>query len=268
MRHAPFLLGLLVLLATPLAAAETPWQTVAPGVAMRLVSTGQIKADGTTLVGVEVDMPADTRTYWRVPGETGLVTELDFAGSTGITAHRILWPYPQRIEAGGYLDYVYLGPTVLPVELTLDAPAGQAEVSVVMGICSDICIPAQARFSLPIDGAKDMPNGVRIRQAAAMVPIAWDNARQPIGAVRYDAADRLLSVQLTDPDIDPASLIAATEDGEPLFGLPQKSPEPDLVLIPVLSKSHEIDLESQLIQLTFTTGMGAYVVNRSVQATD
>ncbi|MDB5588075.1 MAG: Thiol-disulfide interchange protein contains DsbC and DsbD domain [Devosia sp.] len=268
MRIYPKVLLLLSLLATPVAAAETPWQTVAPGVTMRLVSAGTIKPDGTTWLGVELDMPQNTKTYWRIPGETGLPTELDFAGSQGITGDAISWPYPERDQSGRYLDYVYHGPTLLPVQLTLDAATAQIEVAVVMGVCSDICVPAQAKFSLPVDGTKDMPNGLRIRQAVAMAPIAWPDAVQPIGDVQYRAADQMLLVHVTDPAVDPDSLIVSTADGEPFFGAPQKSPEPDLVLVPVLGKTHEINLENRPVQLTFTTDMGAYEITRPVQTAE
>jgi DsbC/DsbD-like thiol-disulfide interchange protein len=266
MRLHPALALLSALLAPPATAAETPWQTVAPGVTLRLVSAGPVKADGTTWIGVELDMPANTKTYWRIPGETGLPTELDFAGSRGVTADAIFWPYPERDEtAGRYVDYVYHGPTLLPVQLTLDATTAQIELDVVMGVCSDICVPAQAHFSLPVDGASDMPNGLRIRQAIAKVPITWDDGPAPIGAVEYRAAEQMLAIRLTDPELDLDSLIAATDTGAPMFGAPQKSPEPDLVLIPVLGKTDEIHLESRLVQLTFTTAMGAYELTRPVK---
>lgn len=262
----PILILPVLILALPALAGETPWQEVAPGVKIRLISSGQIKDDGTTLVGLEIDMPENTKTYWRVPGDTGLPTELDFAGSTAISSHQVLWPYPTRYEADGYLDYVYFGPTMLPVELKVTPGTPDVEVSAVLGICSDICVPAQASFSLPLDDAKaDMPNGLRLRQAVAAVPIAWDGSAEPIGEVSLRPADGMLAIEITDPDLDPASLIAATASGEPIFGAPQKSPEPNLVLIPILGKSHQAGLENQDVQLTFMTSMGAYVVTRSIK---
>src|SRR5690606_4366573 len=174
------LIPALLLLAMPASAGETAWQEVAPGVKLRLVSTGQISADGTTLLGLELDMPQATKTYWRVPGDTGLPTELDFAGSSGVVDHQVLWPYPTRQQTDNYLDYVYFGPLVLPVELTLAPGAERVELSATLGVCSDICVPARARFSLPLsEGEPDRPNGLRIRQALASVPIAWDDSRQP-----------------------------------------------------------------------------------------
>jgi len=255
--------GLLVL---PLQAGETAWQEVAPGVKLRLISTGQIKPDGTTLLGLEIDMPANTKTYWRVPGDTGLPTELDLAGSEGVTEHQILWPYPTRHETGDYLDYVYFGPTVLPVEARIEGHAPVAKVAVTMGVCSDICIPAQASFVLPLtDAAPDRANGLRIRQALAMAPMDWQADPQPIGDVEIWRDAGMLAVRVGDADLDPASLIAATDSGEPLFGTPQKSPEPNLVLIPVLGKADELDLENQPVRLTFLTGMGAFEVERTVK---
>lgn len=266
MRLTPLAL-FFVLLACPAIAAETAWQEVAPGVKLRLISTGQIKANGTTLLGLEIDMPETTKTYWRVPGDTGLPTELDFSASSGVLDHHILWPYPTRHEGADYLDYAYFGPVVLPIELTVAPDTSQVELTAVLGVCSDICVPAQARFSLSLNEASpDRPNGLRIRQALATWPMPWEGDPQPIGNVDYDAASGMLQVHVGDPDLDPASLIATTASGEPLFGTPQKSPEPNLVLIPVLDQGDKIDLEGRDVQLTFMTGMGAFEVSRPVKA--
>lgn len=254
-----------ILAAISVHAAETPWQEVAPGVKLRLISTGQFKANGTALIGLEIDMPASTKTYWRVPGETGLPTEIDIEGSSGVVGHQILWPYPVRDQTEDYLDYVYYGPVVLPIELQLDGSAAQLELAAVLGVCSDICIPVQARFSLPLTDAEvDRPNGLRIRQALANSPIPWQGDPQPVGDAEYLPETQMLAVHVGS-DLDPASLIAATADGQPLFGAPQKSPQPDLVLMPVLEQDEGADLVGRDVQLTFMTGMGAFEVTRTIQ---
>lgn len=261
------LLGTIAILVAPVSAGETPWQDVAPGVKLRLISSGHVKPDGTTLVGLEIAMPEDSKTYWRVPGETGLPTVLDFSASTAVLSHEILWPYPQREDTGDYLDYVYFGTTVLPIEVTVEPGEAHAEIDAMLGVCSDICLPAQAQFSLPlVDAEPDRPNALRIKQALAMVPIEWEADTRPIGNVEIAQDGAMLAVHVSDKDVDPASLIASTESGVPLFGTPQKSPEPNLVLIPVLGKSDEIDLENQDVRLTFMTGMGAFEVTRTIEA--
>lgn len=260
-------LSLIAVLVSPAQSGETAWQEIAPGVKLRMISTGQIKADGTTLVGLEIDMPETTKTYWRVPGDTGLPTELDFSASHGVLGHEIVWPYPVRQDTPDYLDYVYLGPTILPVEVKVVPGQPMAQIDAMLGICSEICLPAQASFSLPLnDGSPDRPNGLRLRQALAMAPIAWEGDPQPIGNVWLTADATMLAVSIGDDDVDPSSLIAAIPDGELVFGTPQKSPEPNIVLIPILGGDGGVGLENQSVQLTFLTGMGAFSVNRQVSA--
>lgn len=248
---------------SPATAGGTPWQEVAPNVRLRLISTGQIDTDNRALVGIEIDMPPGHKTYWRVPGDTGLPTELDFSGSIGVVGHEILWPYPTRDETQSYLDYVYYGPTVLPIELSVDATAPSLNVSAVLGICSDICVPAHAQFALNLDEIlPDRANALRLRQALSLTPLPWDEGRPAIGAVGYSPDTQMLEVRVTGSDLEPLSIVAATTSGEPLFGAPQKSPEPDLVLIPVRGKA--ANLEGQAIQLIFQTNSGAFEVSRAV----
>ena len=92
----------------------------------------------------------------------------------------------------------------------------------------------------------------------------WPDDKTPLGEVELRRNERMLAVTVDEDEVDPASLIAATESGEPLFGAPQKSPEPHLVLIPILGKSDEMDLENQAVRLTFLTEMGAFEVARTI----
>ncbi|WP_323014327.1 protein-disulfide reductase DsbD domain-containing protein [Devosia sp.] len=263
----PFLvLPGLVFLVSPVVAAETAWVDVAPQVRMRLISSGETKPDGSALIGLEIDMPQTIKTYWRVPGDTGFPAELDFSRSTGVKAHTVLWPYPTREITPDYLDHVYFGPLVLPVELEV-AEAPWIELDAILGICSDICVPAQVRFAFdPAEGGRDRVNGLRLRQALADVPLDWPEKSQPIGTVLLDEDGGQLAVRLLDPRVNAGSLIAATGSGSPLFGAPQKSPEPDLMLVPVLGGSAENDLEGQEVTLTFLTEMGAFEVTRQIES--
>lgn len=251
----------------PATGGETPWQEIAPGVQLRLITSGEITADGTTYAALEIDMPANTKTYWRVPGETGLPLEIDLAGSSGVASHKVHWPYPERQKTGEYLDYVYHGPTVLPLEL--EAGAGShLEMKATLGICSDICMPAQAAFSIALaEPVKDAPNSLRIRQALAETPVAWTEPSPVIGDVALTEEGGAIAVKVLDPRVDAASLIAATVPGEPVFGVPQKSPEPNLVLIPILGAENDAALVGEDVQLTFMTEMGAFEVTRPVEPT-
>ncbi len=256
-------------LALPAMAAETAWQEVAPDVSIRLISAGQLTENGKALVALEIDMPESTKTYWRVPGESGLPVDLDFSASNGIAGHAVLWPYPLRESKAGLLDYVYYGHTILPIELDVSGANTVVDVTATLGICSEICVPAQLRLNLPLAEHKpDAANGLRIRQALAEVPIDWTEGASPLGTVSLLPDEAAIAISGLHDGVDPASLIAATPSGEPLFGTPQKSPHGDLVVLPILGKSDNSALDGMDVEVTFMTDMGAYVVSRTIEAGD
>lgn len=255
----------LTLLTLPATAGETPWQDIAPGVRLRMISSDVLKPDGTTMVALELDMPSTYNTYWRVPGESGIPTEIDTSDSSNVSGHEILWPYPLIETKGGLTDFVYRGPTVLPVELKLAGERADLTASVVMGVCSDICVPAMASFSLPLDFARpDRGQGLRIAQAVALAPQPWSDARPLLGAVHWDAAANAISVAVTDPRVDPLSLIADASAAGQLFGAPQKSPDGSAVLLPLLGGADQAALEGMPVSLTFMTEMGPFSLSTTV----
>ena len=251
------------LVAAPALAGATPWQDIAPGVKARLISSDTI-ADGMSLAGLELDMPQNTNTYWRIPGETGIPTEFDFAASSGLGNPTVHWPYPQIDRSRGYLDYAYYGPVVLPIEFEAGEGGTILDVAVTLGVCSDICVPATAKLTLPISfGAPDAAQSIRLDQAMAQTPILWDQPGQPFGTVEagFDGSLHLLS---PDPSVDPASVIADVGDPSILFETPQKSPDGNLwTLKPLGGEAHK-GLEGSSVQLTFVTPKGPYAVTQVI----
>jgi DsbC/DsbD-like thiol-disulfide interchange protein len=265
MRIPAFLL--IASLSPPAIAGETAWQEVAPGAKARVISSDTLRSDGTTTIGLELDMPTTLNTYWRIPGETGIPTQFDLSGSSGVLGHEVIWPVPLVETKAGYVDFVYRGPTVLPVDLKIDGGSALLRADIVMGICSDICVPVKASFTLPLDFASpDRAQGLRLAQAIALAPIPWKDPRDPIAWVGYDAAEDALAVRVSTPEVDPLSLIAETEDGGQLFGVPQKSPDGKLVLLPLLGGEGSRDVEGTPVRLTFMTEMGPFSVERRISS--
>lgn len=247
-----------LLISTPVLAGATPWQELSPGVRLRLVSSDRIDVSGRTLVGLDLEMPQSTRTYWKAPGEGGLALSLDWSQSRGVAQAEMVWPYPLIDQSLGVDEFIYLGPTLLPVALTLDSLVGEIAISVVMGICETQCLPARASFTLPINGTGrvDTINDLRLRQAEALAPIAWPGPGPAATLLGLDQAAGGILVRLEDASIDPASLIGVDGRGDAL-GAPQKSREPNLVLLPV-SAARAGDIDGTRIELTFMTPSGAF----------
>lgn len=256
------------LAASPALAAATPWQELAPGVRARLIS-GDTISGGKALAGLELDMPETTKTYWRLPGETGIPTEIDFSASTGMSGATIAWPFPQIDRSQGYLDFVYYGQLVLPFELSVDETGAVLNASVTLGVCDEVCVPVMASFSLPLGASPDAGQSIRIQQALAATPIEWDRASVPFAGVEANPSGTGLLLSYPHPDIDPVQIIAETGANGQIFGAPQKSPESAIVEIRLLGGADGQALAGQSVQLTFMTAAGPYSVTRSIlPATD
>jgi DsbC/DsbD-like thiol-disulfide interchange protein len=135
---------------------------------------------------------------------------------------------------------------------------------VTLGICSDICIPATAKLTLPLNfAALDSANSIRLDQAMAQTPVLWDQPGQPFGSVEagLDGSLHLLS---PDPSIDPASIIADVGDPAILFETPQKSRDGAIWTLKPLGGAELKGLEGSSVQLTFQTPLGPNAVTHTV----
>jgi DsbC/DsbD-like thiol-disulfide interchange protein len=260
------LIACVTLATAPALAVATAWQDLAPGVRARLISNDTIGA-GQTIVGLELDMPQDTKTYWRIPGDSGIPTEFDFSATTGIGDPLVDWPFPEIDATDGYRDFVFHGHLVVPVRFAVAAGASAATVDakVTLGICSDLCVPAQAHFSLPIAfGKSDPGQSLRLEMAEAQAPITWTAPHPPVGAITADVQG--LRIAAIDSSIDPQSIIADVGDPATLFSAPQKSPDGSSWLLKLAGQTGGKALAGKSVQLTFMTPAGPYAVSRVVAA--
>lgn len=141
--------------AAPASALITDWQTLEGG-AVRLVVAGKA-ADGSYDAGLEISLDPDWHTYWRYPGETGIPPELTLGGSANLASGTLSFPAPERYDDGFSQSVVYKEGVLLPLRLvpedgskplTLDAKA-------FFGICNQICVPAEARFTLELPASPE-----------------------------------------------------------------------------------------------------------------
>ncbi|MEE4379588.1 MAG: protein-disulfide reductase DsbD domain-containing protein [Candidatus Competibacteraceae bacterium] len=101
-------------------------------------------------------------TYWRNPGDTGMLSTLDWSLPAGFTAEEIQWPYPERIVYGELINYGYHGLVHLlvritpPDQLAVNEPVA-LKVDAKWLVCADICIPEQAQLTLEIPVSETTP---------------------------------------------------------------------------------------------------------------
>lgn len=119
------------------------------GYKARLIE-GSRQADGTFQAAFEIVLEKGWSTYWRVPGEHGIPPIFEFNHSSNVKDTVIHWPAPDVFidNAGssiGYKDRVVLPFTVIP---EIKDQKVELNVAAFFGVCSEICVPADANASV------------------------------------------------------------------------------------------------------------------------
>ncbi|MFN3973210.1 MAG: protein-disulfide reductase DsbD domain-containing protein [Gemmobacter sp.] len=149
------------LLALPHAAASEQTRSLSIPQAAREapVITGSVRPGwrteaGGRIAGVELRLAPGWKTYWRAPGDSGIPPLFDWSRSENVKSARILWPRPEVSVTNGLRTIGYHGTVVLPVEVTPRDPAQPMRLRghVDLGVCRDVCIPAELTLDAGIAG--------------------------------------------------------------------------------------------------------------------
>jgi DsbC/DsbD-like thiol-disulfide interchange protein len=129
--------------------SATPWVEV-HAAHVRLIAGGTREAH--YLAGVEIKMQEGWKTYWRMPGDSGVPPSFDWSGSANLGSVSVLYPAPTRMPEGGGESIGYKGAVVLPITVTPEDPAAPVSLKLAFefGLCREICIPATAKFSVDL----------------------------------------------------------------------------------------------------------------------
>src|SRR5579863_5238522 len=164
------ILGKLIMVLAAAAIAAPPARAAGPvvpadPVAARLVAeAGSVVPGGTLRVDLHLDIIPGWHTYWRNPGDAGLPTEIAWDLPAGFSAGESAWPAPERFVLGTIGNYGYQGtadllvPIAAPVGL---APGGTVHLAAdaTWLVCSEICIPGEAKLALDLPVGATAPAG-------------------------------------------------------------------------------------------------------------
>lgn len=142
-----FLIGLLALTASPVLAQSQE------DVLAAAMLPGWQMPNGHYMAGLNLTLAPHWKTYWRTPGAAGLPPQFDWSGSRNVQSVKLHWPSPVVIVLNGMQSIGYLDQLVLPVEVTPKDPSQPValHLSMQLGICKDICMPATLTLSSVLD---------------------------------------------------------------------------------------------------------------------
>jgi thiol:disulfide interchange protein/DsbC/DsbD-like thiol-disulfide interchange protein len=186
-----------LLVAAPVCAAS-PAALPDPVAARLVAEAGSVVPGGTLWVDLHLEIAPGWHVYWRNPGDAGLPTEISWNLPVGFSAGEIAWPAPERFVVGTIGNYGYHGaadllvPIAAPTDLKLDGVAHIAANAKWL-VCSDICIPGEARLALDLPvGAAPLAGDPAV---AARFASVRDRLPQPAKfATRFVALERDLTL--------------------------------------------------------------------------
>jgi DsbC/DsbD-like thiol-disulfide interchange protein len=211
------------------------------------------------LAGIAVTMAPGWKTYWRVPGESGVPPEFNWERSHNLAGAEVLFPVPSRfVDAGGegigYHDAVVFPVRVTPKDKTAPVELG---LDLLLAVCKDICIPARAQSGLLLGTATPDPALVEeVRQALLAVPQAASPPVVTKASVAIKDDHPVLVLTVADGTHTDVADVFVEGDGSAYFRAPRRDAGGALYL-PVDGLKTPADLHGKTLTLTIAKGSGA-----------
>src|SRR5438067_2905239 len=147
----------------------SPWQRDGHS-AVRLLAGS--RSGAVLLGGIAFQLQPGWKTYWRMPGDSGVPPRFDFSKSENVEAVTVMWPAPLKFDDGagghsiGYHDQI-----VLPLRIVAkaaDKPVTlRAEIN--YAVCEKLCIPVEASAELGFNSVASTEDA-NLRAALDTVP--------------------------------------------------------------------------------------------------
>jgi DsbC/DsbD-like thiol-disulfide interchange protein len=133
----------------------SPWVELHNARVRLLAGPPAARAAKSYLAGVEVTLGDGWKTYWRMPGDAGVPPNFDWSGSTNVARLEVLYPSPSRMSEPAAETVGYKHSVLFPVEVVPKDPSRPVDLALTMefGVCREICIPAEAKFSMTLPPA-------------------------------------------------------------------------------------------------------------------
>jgi DsbC/DsbD-like thiol-disulfide interchange protein len=204
--------------------------------------------DGKTYqLGLEIKLDEGWKTYWRVPGDGGIPPSITIMGEN-VADVVIALPTPTRFrddsgESIGYKHEVVFLIDVIPKDA---AQPVNAMLEVFMGVCKEVCLPAQITETLILDDTA--PDAGALNTWRQKIPQASGEA---FPVLSLTANEDALTASLAAP-VD--EIFIETLDGQPLyFKQPQFTPGKREAVIAVAGAKSMDELKGRSLRVTSVT---------------
>jgi thiol:disulfide interchange protein DsbD len=142
------LLLILLLLLLSLARAAASNTAITPRDTVSLISATNTPTNGTVTLALHFQLAPGWHIYWSNPGDAGLAPQITL--DPPAQAGPLSYPPPEFLLQGPVGAYVLSGNVLLP--FTATGVGNTISATATWLVCSDICVPEHASFSLQLSG--------------------------------------------------------------------------------------------------------------------
>ena len=202
--------------------------------------------------GILIELEPGWKTYWRVPGDTGIPPQFDWAGSKNSGAIEVGYPLPSRFQDAGGESIGYRDQVLFSLFVRPEKPDEMVHLQLNMffAVCNEICIPAKATAELLLNSSTINPD---LQNWQQRVPHVVAVGEAPlVTAVRIET--------LQDKPMLVLSMARATQDifietgTSAYFGKPQFEIAPGEAWLPIWNLSDAEKLRGIPLRATLSFG--------------
>lgn len=202
------LIGLILLasaLCFPARAAEIGAETVTLDKAKLSLLDGGEGADGQILAGLSINLAEGVKTYWRMPGDSGLPPIFDFSASRNVERVEIAWPIPSRLKDADGTILGYQDRVIFPLLVTPKDPKQPVSLTLTIdfGLCDTLCVPAKATLTGSLASGGAARSSIESYLARAPKKTSFNGTASPsviaVEAKAKTPAALVLSVRSSSP---------------------------------------------------------------------
>ena len=214
-------------------AADSVWVDKKPA-RWRLIAA---EYDGKAYAALQIELKPGWHTYWRVPGASGIAPEFDFADSKAVKVGTPLFPAPYFFDdgVGGYFGYAVATGFVFPLEFKNEAAS--LNLSGLIGVCREVCVPFDIEAGLMLDRAKvkNSPHGAALAALIESQPAAASD-KLGIGGISFDGVSLQIVVTGENLNAPQAMVVPGPHDVIGPQRIAARHPASYLLELPAWSK--------------------------------
>jgi len=179
--------------------------------------------------GLQIELDPGWKTYWRIPGDSGIPPQIKWDGSTNIKSIELSWPTPHRFIDKYGMSIGYKNEIVLPVKIVPKDKTAPIHLALELNyaVCAEVCLPASANMTLEIkpENSKTGPFKRKLQRYLEQVPKISQSSKG-LRVSKLDVSGEgehvALSFEVENPKGDALVDVFVEGDETLFFGTPKK----------------------------------------------